>query len=696
MIRRWMRAKKRVLVLGGGPAGLASALALSRTEALRAEFEVTVIEPGWRLGGKCRSGREGPMNRLDQNGTHYLFGAYDNCFDVAREVFAELARLEEPRFGTFQSNFIPRSLLAMKQFFRGQWQDWLVQLPTNARAPGSGGGALGLSDFLKMGLEWTIELIAGNGALRELQQSGIFPAGKEKPPERLTKLGWNGLTDYAGTKSLELALNLLRLSQADHDAALLRAVVWLLRAFREAARLALAKSATVDLAVNRAWTLLELGSTMMIGAIEDDLFSPAGYEAVDRLDLREWLAKWGCSRASLWSPPLATWYNAIAAYRDGDVQQPNMSAAIGFHALVRLTLSYKGAFAYQMRAEVGDSLIAPLYFVLRARGVRCLFFHRVWDLVPSADDAHVERIEIERQVALRSGDPYSYEPLQEVAGRLTWPAAPRESQLAESGKYDPALDSFYTPCRGERFFLEYGKDFDHVILSFPIRCFEWYCSKLLAARAPLRAMFERVETTESQSVRLALKPDLAGLGWNFGPPVLSGFYQPLATWEDNGQLIASETWPPDNRPGSLATLFGPVLSRERYPGPDEFGYPASRQPIVEAAGLEFCRSFAGSLWPAAVDLENPPALDFNLLVTWGDAGRGEERYYAQALRMNVGPVEAYTRIQQGTLRYRLRVNETGYFNLSFAGDWTRNGFDLATAEAAVLSGLQAAQALIET
>lgn len=690
-----MPAKKRVLILGGGPAGLASAFALSRTEALRQEFEVTVIEPGWRLGGKCRSGREGPMNRLEQNGTHYLFGAYDSCFGVAREVYDELARQGEERFGTFESNFIPRSLLAMKQFFRGQWHDWPVQLPTNAAAPGMGVSALGLSDFLEMGLQFLIELVAGNGALRDLQSIGIFPAGDEKPPEPVSRLCVSKLTDYVGAKSLELALSLVRLAGDADDSALLRGVVWILRAFREAARLSLAKCATVDLSVNRAWTLLDLGTSMMIGAIEDDVFSPAGYEAADRYDLREWLAKCGCSLESLWSAPLATWYNAIAAYHEGDVRQPNMSAAIGFHALIRLTTTYKGAFAYQMRAEVGDSLIAPLFHVLKSRGVRFLFFHRVWDLVPSRDDQRIERIEIERQVTLRSEDPFSYEPLKEVNGRLTWPDAPREPQLAEPGNYDPALDSFYTPRRGARSFFEHGTDFDHVILSFPIQCFKWYCSKLLSAREAWRLMYERVETTESQSVRLALKPNLRGLGWNFGPAVLSGFYQPLATWEDNEQLIESETWPPDNRPQAIATLFGPVLSRQPYPGPEEFTYPASRQPIVLAAGLKFCQDFAGSLWPGAVDITNPPALDFNLLVTWDDAGVGEERYHAQALRMNVGPVEAYTRIQQGTLRYRLRVDETGYVNLSFAGDWTRNGFDLATAEAAVLSGLQAAKVLTD-
>src|SRR6478752_708852 len=237
-----MPAKKRVLILGGGPAGLASAFALTRTEALRAQFEVTVVEPGWRLGGKCRSGRQGPMNRLDQNGNHYLFGAYDDCFSVAREVFDELSRMGEERFGTFESNFIPRSLLAMKQFFRGQWHDWLVQLPTNAAAPGQGqGSSLGLSDFLEMGLEWLIELSSGSGCLRELQSIGVFPAGDGKPPEPHAKPCLIKLTEYAGTKALELALSLLRLFRDEGDGAVLEGVVWLLRAFREAARLTLAK-----------------------------------------------------------------------------------------------------------------------------------------------------------------------------------------------------------------------------------------------------------------------------------------------------------------------------------------------------------------------------------------------------------------------------------------------------------------------
>ena len=49
--------KKRVAVLGGGAAAMTTAYYLSRTPELRDEYEVTVYQLGWRLGGKGASGR---------------------------------------------------------------------------------------------------------------------------------------------------------------------------------------------------------------------------------------------------------------------------------------------------------------------------------------------------------------------------------------------------------------------------------------------------------------------------------------------------------------------------------------------------------------------------------------------------------------------------------------------------------------
>jgi uncharacterized protein with NAD-binding domain and iron-sulfur cluster len=47
----------------------------------------------------------------------------------------------------------------------------------------------------------------------------------------------------------------------------------------------------------------------------------------------------------------------------------------------------------------------------------------------------------------------------------------------------------------------------------------------------------------------------------------------------------------------------------------------------------------------------------------------------------------------GTLRFRLRADESGYENLYLAGDWIRNGVVIGSVEGAVVSGLQASRAI---
>ena len=47
----------------------------------------------------------------------------------------------------------------------------------------------------------------------------------------------------------------------------------------------------------------------------------------------------------------------------------------------------------------------------------------------------------------------------------------------------------------------------------------------------------------------------------------------------------------------------------------------------------------------------------------------------------------------GTDQLRLRIRRIGYDNLYLAGDWTDNGLNAGCIEAAVVSGLQAANAV---
>ena len=52
-----MSEKKKIAVLGGGPTALAAIYWLTSTPELRAKYEITLYQMGWRLGGKGASGR---------------------------------------------------------------------------------------------------------------------------------------------------------------------------------------------------------------------------------------------------------------------------------------------------------------------------------------------------------------------------------------------------------------------------------------------------------------------------------------------------------------------------------------------------------------------------------------------------------------------------------------------------------------
>ncbi len=69
------------------------------------------------------------------------------------------------------------------------------------------------------------------------------------------------------------------------------------------------------------------------------------------------------------------------------------------------------------------------------------------------------------------------------------------------------------------------------------------------------------------------------------------------------------------------------------------------------------------------------------------------RLDAQYLRANVDPSDRYVLSLPGTGRLRLRADESGYDNLVLAGDWIDSGLNAGCIEAAVVSGIQAGNAL---
>jgi uncharacterized protein with NAD-binding domain and iron-sulfur cluster len=79
--------KRKIAIVGGGMAGLAAAFDLTRTEALRNKFDVTIYQMGWRLGGKAASSRD-RHGRIVEHGLHVWFGCYENAFELVKAAYA--------------------------------------------------------------------------------------------------------------------------------------------------------------------------------------------------------------------------------------------------------------------------------------------------------------------------------------------------------------------------------------------------------------------------------------------------------------------------------------------------------------------------------------------------------------------------------------------------------------------------------
>ena len=100
--------KRKVVIIGGGMAALAAAFDLTRTEALRDQFDVTIYQMGWRLGGKAASGRD-CEGRVVEHGLHVWFGCYENAFGLVREAYDEWTPLKGQAITTAEDAFQARS-----------------------------------------------------------------------------------------------------------------------------------------------------------------------------------------------------------------------------------------------------------------------------------------------------------------------------------------------------------------------------------------------------------------------------------------------------------------------------------------------------------------------------------------------------------------------------------------------------------
>src|SRR5215813_310533 len=109
-------AKQRIAILGGGMAALTAAFEITSPPGWQADYEVTVYQLGWRLGGKGASGRNAEhWQRIEEHGLHILFGFYDNAFRVLKACYDELGRPPGAPLATWQEAFKPHSYIVLME-----------------------------------------------------------------------------------------------------------------------------------------------------------------------------------------------------------------------------------------------------------------------------------------------------------------------------------------------------------------------------------------------------------------------------------------------------------------------------------------------------------------------------------------------------------------------------------------------------
>ena len=126
------------------------------------------------------------------------------------------------------------------------------------------------------------------------------------------------------------------------------------------------------------WQGIDLAMASMRGILRFGLVSdPRGFDAINDYDFREWLRINGASERSLESPLIRGAYDLVFAYEDGDYKRPRHGAGVALRGALRMLFSSRGAIFWKMHAGMGDTVFAPMYEVLKKRGVAFRFFHRL-------------------------------------------------------------------------------------------------------------------------------------------------------------------------------------------------------------------------------------------------------------------------------------------------------------------------------
>jgi uncharacterized protein with NAD-binding domain and iron-sulfur cluster len=680
--------KEKIAILGGGIAGLTAAFEITSVEGWRDKYEITIYQMGWRLGGKCATGR-GRDGRIQEHGLHAFSGSYYNALPMMWDCYQALA--EQGTKGvvaSFDQAFRCSNDVVIWEMVDGMMTSWPFYVAPNALSPQTHRASLsdvseiirGAADFLQTANE--------KRARRRSRRAG--QAVQHAP----TRTPWGWLRSQIG--ALRALLRYLALVIRTGVLGALLRTSWRWLSGRNARGLG-DKIRRIKIIANYMLTLRRGIFDPKYNLIED------GFDAIDHLDFRQWLHEHKATPETLNSPLTFNTVDLSYNYPHGDTTQaPKMAAGTYLHWTLRMLLNL-GSYAWSFEAGTGETLIAPLYHVLKHRGVRFAFFHKVTALRLADDKASIAAIEVEVQATLI--DPESgYSPLKTVKGLACWPAEPDYGQLVDGAQLEDQkidLESYWAPWTGgSPKVLRAGEDFDKIIYAASVGTVEYLCADLVAHSEAWRRMVDKVVTCATQHVQIWLTDAAGAMGANTmagteGPPypsTLSGtFVMPFNGLADFSHLIAYENWP-DPPPKSL-WYFSGAMALGESPEFSFHDFPREQHLRVKHQAIQFLQATAGYLLPWAKTDWEPLGLNFSLLRAGGPGDIGLERFDRQFWRANIDPSERYVLCPPGSTKHRLTADGSGFANLVLAGDWIYNGLNVGSVEGAVMGGKLAAHAI---
>ncbi len=722
----------RVAVIGGGCGAIAAAFELTKPEQ-QGRYDVTVYQLGWRLGGKGASGR-GPQMRIEEHALHVWLGFYENAFRMLREAHAELGQRD-----AWRDDFVEDSFIALA---RDAWSGeagpgagtpaaaWAALFPPAPGLPGDplAGDAnpFALASYAKQAVRLLRVLLGGLAYLESDPQRGFIDTSHldldlragpgdqhtavRQAVDAMLALGKTGvMSSLAGILT---AVNLVERLVADFTSRARQqrfaeggpvpaddyAAQRFIGDFADTVRKHFAPLVQSDPKFALRWQIADLVLAIIVGVVRDGLIThPDGLDAIDDQECRAWLRRHGASEASV----RGAFVNGL--YHLGFAKEGGVAAGQALRGALRMFFTYRGAMFWKMRAGMGDVVFAPLYKVLKARGVKFEFFHRLEHVrmaFGQASSPYVRALEFDVQAEL--AERHDFSPLVSVKGRDCWMSAPPGAARAADGARGVDFESFFDRRKTHTRTLHVGADFDFVVLGIGKGAVRYVCDELYRHDGPVgtrwRDMCDKVPTVSTQSFQAWLRTDMAALGWHDESVTLTGIPGHFDTWADMRQVVPAEDWPAPHAPLTVAYFCGPLApSAGDLPVAREAAdpeHPARRRAEVRDNARAFLSSRMVQLWRGS---GAPGRFDWSLLVDAGaparrvaTAAQGARALYICA---NVNPSDQYVLASPGTLQWRISPLDTGIANMTVAGDWTACGFTEGCVEAAVMSGKLASHAI---